>query len=183
MCGLQVVPARVAAQPWAVRVCPGYAIGCCGEEIEVRSPALLDVREFLWNRPDEDGDPVRDAFVGIRYSQALTKPLPATAAHCGCEDPIYEPTRTRDGYRLAVLWANKLEPTAGFDMCVPAVANCPACSGRIYVVLARITLPEHESDPIESTQIDNAVRRRQFATSAEQRQLIDCCCDIKPRQR
>jgi hypothetical protein len=183
VCGLQVVPARIAAQPWAIRVCPGYAIGCCGEEIDVRSAALLDIREFLWNRPDEDGHPVRDAFVGIRYCQELTKPLPATAAHCGREDTTCEPSRVRDGFRIVVSWTNKAERAPAFDMCVPAVANCPACSGGTYVVLARVTLPEHESDPIESTQIDNAVRRRQFATSAVQRQLVDCCCDIKPRPR
>ena len=76
----------------------------------------------------------------------------------------YEPSRARDGYRLGVLWANKPEPTPAFDMCVPAVASCPACSGRAYVVLARITLPENESDPIKNAQIDNAVRRRQFGT-------------------
>jgi hypothetical protein len=183
VCGLQVVPARSAAQPWAVRVCPGYAIGCCGEEIDVRSSALLDVRESQWNRPTEDGHPVRDAFVGIRYSQELAKPLPATAAHCGCEDTTYEPSRARDDFRLAVLWTNKGNPTAAFDMCVPAVADCHACSGRAYVILARITLPENESDPIKSTQIDNSVRRREFETSAAQRQLVECCCDIKAPPR
>lgn len=183
VCGLQVVPARIAARPWAIRVCPGYAIGCCGEEIEVRSAALLDIRESLWNRPTGDGQPAPDAFVGVRYSQELTKPLPATAAHCACEDTTYEPSRARDGFGLAVLWANQLEPAPAFDMCVPAVASCPACSGRAYVVLARATLPENESDPIKITQIDNSVRRRQFGTSAMQRELVDCCCEDKPLRR
>lgn len=183
VCGLQVVPARIAAQPWAVRVCPGYAIGCCGEEIEVRSAALLDVRESQWNRPTEDGQPVRDAFIAIGYAEVLVTPRASAAAHCGSEDTTYEPSRARDGYRLAVLWANKDERTPPFDMCVPALASCPACSGRAYVVLARVTLPENESDPIKSEQIDNSVRRRQFATRAVQRQLVDCCCDtnLPPR--
>ena len=79
VCGLQVVPARIAAQPWAVRVCPGYAIGCCGEEIEVRLPALVDIRESLWNRPTEDGHPVRDAFIAIGYAEELVKPRATSA--------------------------------------------------------------------------------------------------------
>jgi hypothetical protein len=179
VCGLQVVPARVAAQPWAVRVCPGYAIGCCGEDIEVRSPAVLDIRESLWNRPIADGHPARDALIAIAYAEELAKPRAIGAAHCGCEDTTYEPSRARDGYRLGVSWANALEPTPAFDMCVSGVPSCPACAGRAYVVLARVTLPEHESDPVKSTQIDNAVRRRQFDTSAAQHQLVDCCCEKK----
>jgi hypothetical protein len=176
VCGLQVVPAHVAARRWAVRVCPGYAIGCCGEEIEVRSAALLDIREFLWNRPLENGHPARDAFVAIRHAGELVKPRAAEAARCGCDDATYQPSRVRDGYRLVVLWANTEDRKPPFDLCVPAVASCPVCSGRADVVLARVTLPEHESRPIESEQIDNAVRRRQVATSALARELAACCC-------
>jgi hypothetical protein len=177
VCGLQVVPARIVEQPWAVRVCPGYAIGCCGEEIEVRSAAVLDVRESLWNRPAEDAHPAGDAFIAIGYAEERVKSRAAQAAHCGCEDTTYEPSRARDGFRLVVLWENKVEPAPAFDLCVPAIARCPACSARAYVVLARVSLPENESDVIKSTQIDHSVRRRQFATSAAQRELVECCCE------
>src|SRR5262245_29859665 len=44
VCGLHVVPARDSTRPWALWVCPGYAISCCGDEIEVPTPAMIDVR-------------------------------------------------------------------------------------------------------------------------------------------
>jgi hypothetical protein len=182
VCGLQVVPARIGAQPWAVRVCPGYAIGCCGEELEVRSAVVLDVREAGWDRPTDEGRLAPDAFIAIAHAEELVKPRPTAAAHCGCEDTAYEPSRARDGYRLAVLWSRKAERRPAFDICVPALASCPVCSGRAYVLLARVTLPEHESDPIASAQIDNTVRQPELATSVAQRQLLDCCCDITSRR-
>ena len=105
------------------------------------------------------------------------KPRATGTVHCACEDTTYEPSRARDGFGVAVLWANQDELKPAFDMCVPAVSSCPACSGRAYVVLARVTLPENESEAIKSAQIDNSVRRRQFGTSALQRQLVECCCE------
>ncbi|MGH8554138.1 MAG: hypothetical protein ACREUD_00945, partial [Gammaproteobacteria bacterium] len=57
VCGLQVVPAHEPGRPWGVRVCPGYAIGCCGEEIEVGSSTVVDIRDSLWNRSIENGRP------------------------------------------------------------------------------------------------------------------------------
>src|SRR3989442_1496490 len=45
ICGLLVVPATDPSRPWAVYVCPGYAIGPY-DEIEVQTPAAVDVREY-----------------------------------------------------------------------------------------------------------------------------------------
>ena len=56
--------------------------------------------------------------IAIAYAEELAKPRAIGAAHCGCEDTTYEPSRARDGYRLGVSWANALEPTPAFDMCV-----------------------------------------------------------------
>ena len=178
VCGLQVVPARIATRPWALRVCPGYAIGCCGEEIELRSAALLDIREHLWNRPDQIGRVPPSAYVAIRYAEALAAPIPAPQAGCGCEETVYEHSRIRDGYRLDVLWALKTKPTARFDVCTPGIPTCPECRDNTHVLLARVTLPARDSDPITSTQIDNlSGRRRLFATAALQRQIVQCCCE------
>ena len=176
VCGLQVVPARIAARPWTLHVCPGYAIGCCGEEIELRSAALLDIREHVWNQPNQLGQGAPSAYVVIRYAEALAAPIPGPQAGCGCEETVYEHSRIQDSYRLDVSWVLKTKPTPRFNVCAPGTPGCPDCRDNTHVLLARVTLPEKESDPIVSTHINNLARRRRFATAALQHQLIECCC-------
>ena len=50
VCGLQVVPANDGTRPWAVLICPGYALGCCGDEITVPSRVLVDIADYVWRR-------------------------------------------------------------------------------------------------------------------------------------
>ena len=77
-CGLLVVPATALRRPWAVQVCPGYAIGPYADEIEVRTPAAVEVRDYLWRRPhDAAGHPVRVAYVGIRDAEQQGRPVPS----------------------------------------------------------------------------------------------------------
>lgn len=181
VCGLQVVPARIAARPWALRVCPGYAIGCCGEEMVVGSSALLDVRDYLWNRPTENGRPAPHAFIAIGYAEEVARPVTASEGGCA-QDMTYERSRLRDAYRLEVLWTAQNELRSAFDMCNPGLASCPDCAGRAYVVLARVTLPENESAPFGASHIDQDVRRSRFSMTMLQNQLIRCCCDTDVEQ-
>src|ERR1700680_2620651 len=51
LCGLWVVPGLDGSLPWLVKICPGYAIGPYGDEIELRQPAAVNVQDFLWFRP------------------------------------------------------------------------------------------------------------------------------------
>ena len=46
VCGLTVIAAPQPGAPWTIRVCPGYAIGPCGDEIEVPAAVLLDIRQL-----------------------------------------------------------------------------------------------------------------------------------------
>lgn len=158
VCGLHVVPAQDPSRPWAVLVCPGYAIGCCGEEIEVRACALVDVRDYLWRRPQNDGIPAPVAYVAIRYSEYLVRPVAATPPQCSCDEKLYQPSRIRDGFQIEVLWT--LPATGNFDgidPCQQLLAPCPRCPEKTYVILAYITLPVTESDPIRSEHIANWV--------------------------
>jgi hypothetical protein len=87
VCGLWVVPANDPSTPWAIRVCPGYAIGCCGEEIEVTAPKSIDVRDYVWKRSQDSRGP---AYVGIRYHEQFARPIPIAQKGCGCKDTVYE---------------------------------------------------------------------------------------------
>src|SRR5262245_36447921 len=51
VCGLRVVPAGDPDHPWAVVVCPGYAIGPHGDEILVERAVSVDVHESAWKAP------------------------------------------------------------------------------------------------------------------------------------
>ena len=46
VCGLDVFAAPVGRHPWLIVLCPGYAVGPCGDEIEVRSRVTVDIRNF-----------------------------------------------------------------------------------------------------------------------------------------
>jgi hypothetical protein len=176
ICGLQVLPAHIPAKPWAVRVCPGYALGCCGEEIEIRSAALLDIREYMWNRPSGFTRVAPPPYVAVRRSERAHAPQPASTVGCGCDDTRFEASRIRDGYELNVLWKIDDKSKPRFDPCAPGTPPCPHCIGKAYVLLARVTLPANESESLSSAQIENLSRRRIFTTAAAQRQLIECCC-------
>jgi uncharacterized repeat protein (TIGR01451 family) len=179
VCGLWVVPARDYTRPWAVQVCPGYAIGPYGDEVEVQTPAPVDVRDYLWRRPsDAAGIP---AYVGIRYAEQQVRPVPAQPPGCRCEETVYAPSRIRDGFQVDVLWKLPEPDTAeGFDICEQGLAPCPECPEIPYLVLACITLPASEGDPITHGRIDNSVRRQLFSTAGLQEQLIACCCKEEP---
>jgi hypothetical protein len=154
VCGLRVVPARDTTRPWGVLVCPGYALGPYGDEIIVDCAGLVDVHEWLWARPSGAGI----AFIGIRYAEAGQAPRPTLPPGCGCEKSIDPDSRTGEGFRIDVLWSLALEATPPpFDFCRD-LPPCPPCPDSPYIVLARITLPADEGDPITASLIDNAMR-------------------------
>jgi hypothetical protein len=162
VCGLWVVPINDPGRAWVVQVCPGYAISCCGDEIEVSAPAPVDVRDYLWREPrDRIKRLPRIAYVGIRYAEQQARPVPANPPRCGCEDPIYEPSRIQDGFQVDILWDL---PAAGrtesFDLCKQQSAPLPDCPDSPYVFLASLTLPASEGDPIIAGHIENWVCRR-----------------------
>lgn len=163
VCGLWVVPMNDPGRPWALRVCPGYAISCCGDEIEVPAPAVIDVRDYLWTRPIQNGRPAPVAYVGIRYAEEQLRPIPANPPRCGCDETVYQPSRIRDSFQLDIVWAiPELVRAPGFDICAQAPVPCPECPDDPHVFLACITLPVSEGDPITNQHIDNWSCRRQI---------------------
>lgn len=160
VCGLLVVPAREASHPWAVLVCPGYAIGPYGDEIELRERASVDIRDFLWSRPASSSNNRlggRFAWVVARYREQPDRLRPVPAASCQCEEPDYAPSRLIDGYELAVLWTPEPRPTQT-DLCSGS-APCPPCPDSPWLHLARVLLPAGTGVAITAAMIDNGIRR------------------------
>lgn len=154
-CGLKVVPADNSSRPWAVQVCPGYALDCRGDEILVPEPALEDIRNHLWKRPLNQLS--GRAYIRLCYVEERVRPVLANPPTCGCDDePDYKPSRLRDGFRVDVLWPASVSANpGGFDPCLHQVAICPDCSDGPCIILASVTLPASEGDPIAASHIEN----------------------------
>lgn len=154
-CGLWVAPALDGSKPWAVVVCPGYAVGPYGDEIVVSCAPRVDLREWVWSRPS---DQHRVAYVAIRYGEAAIDPR-SVRTDCGCDDSTTRMSGVREQYRLDVLWP---KPDAGavpeIDLChdVPDCAPCPLTP---YLILAAVRLPSDEGTAIVRADIDLSVRR------------------------
>jgi hypothetical protein len=178
LCGLRVVPGLDPGQPWGVQVCPGCAVGPCGDEIEVPTPAAVDVRDYLWRLRPGTRLPGRTAYVGLRYAERAKRPIPVVEPSCGCRDPDHLPSRIAEGFQIDVLWQSEAREERRFDVCEGAAAPCPDCPKSPYVILASLTLPAREGDPITAGEIDNQTFRRTL-TSAE---LLARCDWPSPRE-
>ena len=160
VCGMLVVPANDPAHPWGVLVCPGYAIGPYGDEMELRDRSLVDIRDFLWSQPASSFSAfrrLRRAFIVVRYQDRpdLLKPIPAHP--CSCDEPVYAASRIGDGQDLAVLWTlPKAADTA--DLCGGS-SDCPPCPDSPWLPLASVSLPAIQGSAVTAAMIDNGIRR------------------------
>ena len=100
VCGLWVAAAADPARPWALYVCPGFAIGPYGDEIEVRERTLVNVRDFLWAKPPEGKLELRRAFVAIRYRERPRRLAALPGTPCACDHPEYAASRVADGFEV-----------------------------------------------------------------------------------
>ena len=155
VCGLGVFAAPVRQRPWSVVVCPGYAVGPCGDEIEVAVRVTVDIRNFLWSRPVANGVEMRVAFVCLRYAG---EEAPAGCEHlcdCGCGCTPHEEdlgTRLHDGYAIEIVWS--FQPgVVQWDLCKGIPSPCPALVTSPYVILAAVRLPASESTPLSPQDI------------------------------
>lgn len=163
VCGLWVVPAADGPHPWSVQICPGYAIGPYGDEMELVQPARVNVEDFLWFQPSFFTGIAffqSVAYVAVQYQDWTDDLTLVPNPPCSCDDPAYVEGRTGDGYQAGVIWPTRtwsrrtrLLPT----LCLPESQQCPPCTDRPWVVLAAITLPLR-GVPITASMIDNGFR-------------------------
>ena len=155
ICGMRVIPANDPSHPWGVCVCPGFAVGPYGDQIQLLCRASVDISEFLWLSPVGARLP-RVAYIGIRYAERLTNPIPTPTAECQCTTTVYSPSRVEDGYQLSALWELPLEQgLSGFDICKrdsPPVEECPPSP---YLVLAHVNLPSTVGQQVVAANIVN----------------------------
>jgi hypothetical protein len=178
LCGLWVVPAVDATHPWGIRICPGYAIGPYGDEIEVPIAVQVNIEDFLWYKPDAPFAGIavipQIALVAIRYQDFTDDLTVVPNAACQCDDPDYVPDRIGDGYQAGVVWTTPTltrgidattpptatptpTPTRTTPVCRPESTPCPPCPDSPWVILAAIQLPQR-GIPITADMINNGFR-------------------------
>ena len=163
VCGLWVIPRPEPRRAWEVQVCPGYAIGPCGEEIEIKTPTVVDLRDYLWCKPRAPAGDLSVAYIGIRYREEETRPVPAAHKGCGCEETVFESSRIRDGYKISVSWTgDTTDDNEHIDLCAESTVRCLPPPSNADVPLACISLPSSECEPIRAEQIDNRIVRLQW---------------------
>lgn len=116
VCGCEVKP-LADAKRWKVRVCPGYAVGPQGDEIQIDD--CVDVDLMLGVDPNAcsvpcpcpptgemPGDRQRGSvvYIAVRYAECLTRPARVHPAGCGCDEPLCEYSRVRESFEIKVLW-------------------------------------------------------------------------------
>jgi hypothetical protein len=155
VCGMRVIPANDPAHPWGVCVCPGFAIGPYGDEIQLTCRVSLDITEFLWLSPIGARAP-RVTYVAIRYAEELTKPTPTPTAQCQCSDTVYTPSRIQDGYQLSALWELALQlKQPRFDIYRRESAPLEECPPSPYLILAHVNLPPTVGQQVVAANIVN----------------------------
>jgi len=162
VCGLRVVAVPDPALPWLIRVCPGYGISPCGDELVVPSAANEDLRDWLWTRPLQTpanlAVPIPMAWIALRPITRTSHPVPAPSKGCACEEPDYKPSRICDWYRIVVLWTLPQFPPLRGDIC-SGKTESPPCPDTCDLVLAGIRLPK-ANDPLTDNAIDNWTWRK-----------------------
>lgn len=156
VCYLLVMPARDHGRPWAVQMCPGYALGPCGEEIVVAAPVVIDVSEALWRLPRDEEPEI--AWICLQYAEEPGVPMWTSQRRCRGGTERLEATRIIEGYELAVLWHPPDDGRDDSGLCSVGSPPCPTAPKDRCVPLARIRLPASQGDPITAGHIDHELR-------------------------
>ncbi|MBA2674503.1 hypothetical protein [Ramlibacter sp.] len=115
-CGCAVEPVK-EAKSWTVQVCPGYAVGPQGDDIQIDHCVTVDLRlgatpepcTVRWPCPPVGDMPggahgSRKAYIAVRYAECYSRPVKVLPAGCGCDETQCDYSRIRDSFEIKVLW-------------------------------------------------------------------------------
>jgi Quinohemoprotein amine dehydrogenase, alpha subunit domain III len=190
VCGADVcavpTPDGTEAQPWKVRIKPGYILGPYGDEIVIDTEREVDLRSsgaisVCGEPPGPHVDPwcsevlvkpqSGPLYIAVKYKEILSRPVRVQPFGCGCDETHCEYSRFCDGYEIGILSdcpeshhnPPNLAPDGKPDLELlvqGAAPNCPQCPTEPWVGLAKVELDDN--GVIQS--IDNCSCRRNVIT-------------------
>jgi hypothetical protein len=106
VCGLRLSEhPNPACQDRLVRLEPGTAIDCCGNDILVAEPDWIDLHNFDEILALADEEDPQDHVLQFRicYRECPTEEIPVLYNACGCDDSQCAPNRILESYRIEVV--------------------------------------------------------------------------------
>ena len=137
VCGLQVEATKPTSS--SVVVQPGVAIDCCGREILVVEPLVVEPRGLL-----EKGRKRGRIYLTLSYGETEVGPISAPDGN----DPQSDSSRIREMARIGATRTRPVDPTTSAD-------RCPGCE-QPEVLLAVLELSRRKR--ITAARIDTTVR-------------------------
>lgn len=163
--GCEVQAAGTTANPWAVRVCPGYVVTPQGDEILIAAAVTFDLANCgvtsddpcAYARPcppiTRRAQEIRRIHLAVRHIDCEAHPVRVAPVGCSCDDAQCEYSRIRDGYELCCLTElpdthTEEPPGCAALFAADAVLPLPTASSNPWVVLATIDLPAVENEQV-----------------------------------
>jgi hypothetical protein len=197
VCGLEVKPdPDNPRDPFALLVCPGYALGPWGDEIYVDASVRFNLQRCFAASMDpcepRTGAPLPTAgavtkYLAIKYAECPSRPVRTTPYGCGCDETQCDYSRIRDGFALECLADLPSSHKAPLPLLCQNVREgkvltcppCPPCPKEPWLVLATLNIRRESSSGGTITKVDtpDCVKDRRFVFSAAlvQRQILMSC--------
>jgi hypothetical protein len=132
VCGLGVKPTKPASS--RVIITPGTALDCLGNEIVVCSDFEVDLKKLPDLCPDKskgEKDPCAERetgdckyYIGIKYNEAPTDPVPVYVAGGSCEEKTCEYSRVREGFCIRLFKSPPCHAVFPKDGLFEKIVNC-----------------------------------------------------------
>ncbi len=154
VCGLELVANSATTPDTKIKVKPGLALDCNGNEIVVCAEHIIDLTDqianlFLTRKASTGGkgtslEPQKKIlFVGIKYAEQNTEPEAVYTADCGCEEKRCDFSRVQESYLIKAFAKDAFpwQPRYGFDLidnpyvCNPWQPFCTRHEEREHYVL------------------------------------------------
>jgi hypothetical protein len=171
-------------QPWKVKIMPGALIDQYGNQIEIATERIVDLRSNgvavsgddpagelddpwcheVWTEPK--AETTGTIWVAVRYHLGMARPVRVQPAGCGCDDTSCEYSRWCDGYKVEFLEecppSHRGKPPDLDDLDGDGhIPDCPEPRDP-WVVLAVV----YFEDDGRITKIDNCSCRRMIVSLA-----------------
>lgn len=205
VCGGSVEPYPDKDHPWQVRICRGYIITPCGDEIHIGEPVSFDLAGD-WRQAfnpcahvspcpptglQPAGEKPQTVYLAACYAECNARPVRVHPVGCACDETACEYSRIRDSFELVRLlnlpeshvraaeadaqWCETVKKWAGTKAPLP-VPSCPCWPEDNCVVLASITLPKAKDAPIAKNDIQYQGRRVLYSVQS----LAECLFHCRP---